>query len=492
MQLDELSLNRNLYKTLQDISTQGADQIASNVAPMPSNAVASGNTVVDINTNAQLINGGQLEPGTYPVATLDIANWGWNQTCNFSSTDDNTVSWVSGSFISADGTSYSISTAGDTGNMGAYPAKTYVYLDINVSVTTYQTTTNVNTCTGIGKVLIAVCQSANVVGTLATFNLVQASQITADNILANSINANKIIAGSITTTQLSATAIDAMTITGALIRTKASGARIEMNGSTNSFDAYDTSGIFMSLGTAGGSALQITPTATTQTNGVLVSSSVGGVGFTYINHSDSHGVGFWAEMDSTGVNNDQEAIYVKKYGSGHGIYNLIAGSVRGLGIYNTGSGGSIYMVNDGVGIGIDIFQNGNGSAISISNAGSGAPIKITSHSSSSNPAINVVNSGTQPSLSISNSSTSTNNAAVYITKGGAGSNMELNSNANSANATKGIVFDLNNAGAGLEHAFVFVGSEYVSGGSGAVGGSQNAKIRIMIGATVYYIPCYTA
>lgn len=444
MQLDELSLNRNLYKTLQDISTQGADQLASNVAPMPSSAVASGNTVQDLNTNAQLINGAQLEPGTFPSATLDIANWGWNQTCVFSVTDDNTIGWVGGSFISADGTSYSI-TGGDTGNMGAYPAKTYVYLDINVSVTAYQTTTNVNTCTGIGKVLIAVCQSANVVSTGATFNLVQASQITTDNILANSINANKIIAGSITTTQLSATAIDAMTITGALIRTAATGARLEMDGSTNLFRAYDATSLIMSLGApSGNSVLRITPNSTTY-----------------------------------------EGIYITQ--------NIASSSARGILLERTSgaTGPSLYAISSSGTSGsiFDINNDGSGASILIGGGTTGHAINISSFSSGSNPAFAINNSGTQPSISLTNSNTGTNNPAFYITKTGAGTNIELNASCNSANPTYGITFDLNNSGAGLEHAFRFVGSEYVSS---AVGGSQDKKIRVLIGATVYYIPCYTA
>jgi hypothetical protein len=440
MQLTDLSLNRNLYKTLQDISTQGADQLASNVAPMPSSAVASGNTVQDLNTNAQLINGAQLEPGTYPTTTLDIANWGWNQTCNFSVTDDNTIGWVGGSFISADGTAYSI-VGGDTGNMGAYPAKTYVYLDINVSLTAYQITTSVNTCTGIGKVLIAVCQSANVVSTGATFNLVQASQITADNILANSINANKIIAGSITTAQLSATAIDAMTITGALIRTAATGARLEMDGSTNLFKAYDATALIMSIGApTGNSILRITPNSTTY-EGIYITQST----------TSASAKGILLERTSGAVG---PSIYVTS---------------------TSGTSGSIFDLNNA----------GSGDTISITQGGAGKVLNISSFASGSNPAIAINNSGTQPSISLTNSSTTTNNAALYITKSGYGTNIELNSTANSANPTYGITFDLNNSGVGLEHAFRFVGSEVVTS-------SLDKMIRIMVGTTVYYFPCYNS
>ncbi len=200
--LEELQLNRNLYRTQpQTVETLSADEVASNLTPAPSNAIASGNSVQDVNTNAEQINGDTIAPGTIPPATLDVSNWGWTQTCVFSTTDADTVSWGTGTFTSANGISYSIG-AGNTGNMSAL---TYVYLDLNVSKTAYQTTTNVDTPVGVGKVLIAVCQNGS---TAATFNLVQAHQIVGDNIIANTINASKMSVG-----QLSAISADLGSIT---------------------------------------------------------------------------------------------------------------------------------------------------------------------------------------------------------------------------------------------------------------------------------------
>lgn len=243
--LSDLQLNRQLYKTQpQTLQTLGADAVASNIPPAPSTAIASGNAVTDINTNAETINGEQITPGTIPAQTLDIANWGWTQTCTFSVTDYDTISWTSGTWTSADGTSvYSISS-GNTGNMVAL---TYVYLDIAVSTTVYQLTTNVNTPVGVGKVLIAVCQ--NGVGT-ATYNLVQAHQIVGDNVIANTINATKITAGSITATQISASyvyagtiianQINAGTLTGIVIQTQSSGQRVVLTSTLAQF--YNAAG----------------------------------------------------------------------------------------------------------------------------------------------------------------------------------------------------------------------------------------------------------
>jgi len=66
---------------------------------------------------------------------------------------------------------------------------------------------------------------------------------------------------------------------------------------------------------------------------------------------------------------------------------------------------------------------------------------------------------------------------------------DIDIDANSANACYGIRFDIANAGAGLEYAMRFNGSEIVNA---AVGGSQDMKIRISIAGVDYFIPCHTA
>lgn len=192
MELTELQFNRQLYKTQpQTTETLEAGDVAVNVTPPPSTTIASGNSVYDVNTNAEQINGDVITPGTIPPSTLNIAVWGWTQTCVFTSVDTDTVSWGSGTFTSANGDSYSIS-AGTTGNMSA---RTYIYLDINISTTAYQITTSVTGPVGLGKVLIAVCENETVA---ATYNLVQASQVVADNILVNSLSAISADLGTIT------------------------------------------------------------------------------------------------------------------------------------------------------------------------------------------------------------------------------------------------------------------------------------------------------
>ena len=242
MDLSDLQLNRQLYKTQpQTPETLGASDVAANTSPAPSTAIASGNSVTDVNTNAEQINGAVIEPGTIPPSTLDIANFGWTQTCPFSVVDADTVSWTSGVFTSANGVAYSIS-GGSTGNM---VAKTYIYLDINVSTTAYQMSTNQTAPIGIGKVLIAVCENG---GTTATYILVQATQIVADNIIANTITAQKMNVGQLSAITADLGSITAGTITGVLIRTATSGERIEITSSPhNLINFYDSSTLYGSL-----------------------------------------------------------------------------------------------------------------------------------------------------------------------------------------------------------------------------------------------------
>ena len=161
--------------------------------------------------------------GSVPVAALNIADRGWSQTCAFSVTDADTVAWGAGTFTSADGTAYSIS-GGNTGNMAA---KTYVYLDIAVSTTAYQTTTTGTTAVGVGKVMIAVAQNGTGEATYQVLSGQGGLNIDAANIVAGSITATeladlavstaKVAASAITTAKIAADAVTAAEIaTGAV------------------------------------------------------------------------------------------------------------------------------------------------------------------------------------------------------------------------------------------------------------------------------------
>lgn len=191
MTLSELFLDRYLYRdNEQNLETKDSAFVSADSTEADPTPIASGGAAQDINTSNVTINGGQLTPGTYPVTVLDVSNWGWTQSSVFSVTGTNQVNWLGGTFNSADGTSYTIAA----GNTGAMTQKTYIYLDLLVSPTTYQYTTVSGDAVGAGKVLIAIAENGAV---NASFNTIQGNQITGDNILANTIDASKIVAGTL-------------------------------------------------------------------------------------------------------------------------------------------------------------------------------------------------------------------------------------------------------------------------------------------------------
>jgi hypothetical protein len=172
-------------------------------------------------TNASAV--ASATPRNVVSSDTNIASQGWTQTCVFSSTDADTVSWGAGTFTTAAGTSYSIS-AGNTGNMTAI---TYIYLDIAVSTTAYQITTTATNAVGDGKVLIAVAQKSTTEATFQVFGgsggvaitggdienhsitntQIAAATITSNEIAANTIVAGNIAAGTITSTQIATNTI---------------------------------------------------------------------------------------------------------------------------------------------------------------------------------------------------------------------------------------------------------------------------------------------
>jgi hypothetical protein len=161
--------------------------------------------------------------GLVALANTNVAAQGWTQTSAFSVTDADTVAWGAGTFTTAGGTSYSIG-AGNTGNMAA---KTYIYLDIGVSTTAYQTTTTASTAVGAGKVLVAVAQNGTDEATFTVLDgsgvNINASSIAALSITANEIAASTITAGKLTISSLSAIAADMGTITAGTITLDSAG-----------------------------------------------------------------------------------------------------------------------------------------------------------------------------------------------------------------------------------------------------------------------------
>lgn len=95
--------------------------------------------------------------GTIPPSAFDIAALGWTLSSTFSATDADTVAWTSGTLYTAAGSSYSIAS-GNTGNMAA---RTYIFFDLNVSVTALQQTTTAANSVGPGRILVAVAENSS-------------------------------------------------------------------------------------------------------------------------------------------------------------------------------------------------------------------------------------------------------------------------------------------------------------------------------------------
>lgn len=101
-------------------------------------------------------------------------------------------------------------------------------------------------------------------GSVATDKL-DALAVTAEKIAAGAIIADKIAANAITTAKLAADAIDGMTITGALIRTAASGQRMQLD--INGLRAFDSGNLQRALLSASSGGLLLSGTLTSYTGG---------------------------------------------------------------------------------------------------------------------------------------------------------------------------------------------------------------------------------
>ena len=169
---------------------------------------------------------------------------GWNHDLTFSSTDNDTVAWTSGTitFSDSSSTSYSISS-GNTGDMTTF---TFIYLDLAISETALQTTTTASNTIGENKLLIGVAENVADATKYATYQIFGGSGgiggtfvIAADNIATNVITANEINVGQLSAISADLGTVTAGIVTGATIRTAASGSRFYMD--TDDIIAYDDS-----------------------------------------------------------------------------------------------------------------------------------------------------------------------------------------------------------------------------------------------------------
>ena len=189
--------------------------------------VANFNTSND-NANAFVLNTGVAKFQTVTlsgsvkindiITGSEISIQGWTHDMVFSVTDADTIAWSSGTITLMNADTYSI----DSGNTGNMAAKTYVYLDIAVSITVLQTTTTKTTAIGSGKIMIAICENATNEAEFIVFGSseanidganIRARSVTASEMTADTITANEIAANTITGTQISTMNLTSKTIT---------------------------------------------------------------------------------------------------------------------------------------------------------------------------------------------------------------------------------------------------------------------------------------
>ncbi len=243
------------------------------------------------------------------------------------------------------------------------------------------------------------------------------------------------IVGSLTATtgQIGGTVISATALTGGTIQTAASGQRVVMEGSDSSLRFFDSVGQVIGIGSTAGTAIVITGNATT-VNGVNMTSTTAGVGFSYTNNSNVNSVGI--DLINTSNGGTFPSIRVSKTGSGEVLFADITGS--SIGVYMLRSAGS----------------------------GAGPLTKIHNLTSGGGSMLYILNNGVSTGQAI-----------------------EIDNTISASVANTGILMAINGGNVNLCYAFRFNGSEIVASG---VGGSQNKKIRVSIAGTDYFIPLNTA
>lgn len=172
-----------------------------------------------------VLTSGRMSPleakNNIPKGALSAANLSspLNPTTDieFSSTDNDTAAWTSGTIYFADGSSSGEISSGDTGNI---TDTTFVYFD-KTDTGQLKTTQDHRTASGPNKALLAIVdlgasgKDCKIVTTLGSGLTV--SGLTASQIEANTITASEIAASTITGDEISANQLDALaTSTGTL------------------------------------------------------------------------------------------------------------------------------------------------------------------------------------------------------------------------------------------------------------------------------------
>ena len=173
--------------------------ISNSLTFLKKNVVVSGGSIKSKNYSKN--KGFKLdETGVYGNIDAEVpaSALGWTNTLTFSAVDYNTVEWSGGAITLAkeEGGEVFNVVSGNTGDMSA---TTYIYLDLDVSETVLQTTTNRITANGANKIIVAVAYNNPDTASKASYQIFGGSggqTIMTSNLVANSAVVNEFVSNS--------------------------------------------------------------------------------------------------------------------------------------------------------------------------------------------------------------------------------------------------------------------------------------------------------
>ena len=199
-----VDIDGNMWLGAATFAASGAKISNTGNATLSSVSITGGSITGAITTSVgSSLDGQYMSAASIASAAVNLSLRGWSQTCAFSSTDADTVSWGAGSLILSDGTTYAIG-AGNTGNMAA---RTYIYFDVAISTTAYQVPTTAATAVGNGKILVGTAVNATGGAIFEVFSGLGGLAINASHVIAGTITTNEIAANTITGANISTLSI---------------------------------------------------------------------------------------------------------------------------------------------------------------------------------------------------------------------------------------------------------------------------------------------
>lgn len=261
------------------------------------------------------------------------------------------------------------------------------------------------------------------------------------------------------------------------IKTASTGQRVEINTDTQIF--YDSGAQVIKIGTADigagdTRAIQVALNANSLSGITITSSTDATLGIRMDSSSDVTFNALRIALTNTGTGNDGYCAYFENRGT------------------NATSWG-INMLQEGAGEAIRIFSSSTSDAIQVNVSGttSGSGIEINGNTAGRTVPLlrldDIATASSAPAIRIESAARTafdliSTNADLGI--------IQLTGTTNSGDSLVGIRMNLANAGAGVEYAFEFAGSEYISGATGVSGLTGVIKVLTAADALVY-IPCYS-